>query len=305
MHETVISLRVLQRRRPGAEFGPWQRWARQQVPESVHLLRSLVPPHGACPDFLTPLNAPDFDASLDALLYTPKPSLRSELEELTHFTGKPLPTWASSLADGSPPALETVSRALRDWHKAAIAPMQHHLENCTEAVRLSTARILLAEGLDAMLSRLHPTIQWTSPVLELARPDLDGDIYLEGRGLRLIPSLFCGRAPIITPAPETPVLAFPVTHDTIWNPERDPAPASRRGPLAALLGHTRATVLRTITTGYGITTTDLAHRTGISPATVSHHTTALRDAGLITTHRTGGSAHHLPTPLGARLASSG
>lgn len=40
-----------------------------------------------------------------------------------------------------------------------------------------------------------------------------------------------------------------------------------------------------------------------SPATVSHHTTLLRDAGLITTHRVGPHAHHLPTPLGAQLAN--
>ncbi|MGW1712875.1 ArsR/SmtB family transcription factor [Streptomyces sp. NPDC002156] len=63
-------------------------------------------------------------------------------------------------------------------------------------------------------------------------------------------------------------------------------------------------MLHAITTGHGITTTDLAQRTGISPATVSHHTTVLRDAGLITTHRNGTNAHHLPTPLGAQLVNS-
>lgn len=160
--ETVISLRAVQRRRPGAAFGPWQRWARQQIPRSVQLLRSLVPPHEPCPDFLTPLNATDLDAGLDALLYTPKSTLHSELEEFTHVTGKPL-AWASSLADGSPRALETVSHAIHDWHRTAIAPMQQHLHARTEATRLSAARTLLAEGLDAMLSRLHPTIRWTPP----------------------------------------------------------------------------------------------------------------------------------------------
>ncbi|QOV40777.1 helix-turn-helix transcriptional regulator [Streptomyces ferrugineus] len=303
LHEAVISLRVLQRRRPGAVFGPWQRWVRQQIPHSAHVLGSLVPSRGGCPDFLTPMITTDVDADLDALLHTPRSTLRSDLEELADFTSKPLPTWASSLADGSPRALETVGHALRDWHRTAIAPLQRHLHAQAEAARLSAVRALLTEGLDAMLSRLHPTIRWTPPVLELARPDLDADLHLEGRGLRLIPSLFCGHTPVVTPSPEPPVLAFPVSHDTIWTPASDAAPEPRRTGLTALLGHSRATVLHAIALGHGITTTDLAHRTGISPATVSHHTAVLRNAGLITTHRTGTNAHHFPTPLGTQLVN--
>lgn len=303
LHETVISLKILQRRRPGAGLGPWQRWARRQVPPSARLLRSLVPPHGFCPDFLTPLTSTDFDAGLDALLYTPKSLLRSDMEAFTRFTGRPLPAWADALADGAPRALETVGQAVRDWHQAAIAPMQQYLHAETEAARLSAARTLLTEGLDAMLSRLHPSIRWSSPVLEVACPGLDEDFHLEGRGLRLVPSLFCGRRPGLLLTAEPPVVAYPIPHNTIWSPEPDHVGELRPGTLEALLGHSRAAMLRLITVGHGVTTTDLAHRTGVSPATVSHHTTVLRDAGLITTHRTGASAHHLPTPLGTQLTS--
>ncbi|MGH1552153.1 ArsR/SmtB family transcription factor [Streptomyces sp. L7] len=122
----------------------------------------------------------------------------------------------------------------------------------------------------------------------------------KGRGLHLIPSLFC-RAPGITLHAELPVLAFPVSHDTVWTPGTSTAPESQGGTLGALLGPTRAALLQAISAGHGITTSALARRTGISSATVSHHTTVLRDAGLITTHRTGTTAHHLSTPLGSRL----
>lgn len=298
--ETMVSLQLLQQPRPGAVFGPWQRWARRRVPRSVHLLRSLVQPGMFCPDFLTPLNTTDLDAGLDALLHTPKSFLRADLEAFTRFTGRPVPGWAVELADGSPRALQTVSGAMRDWHRAAIAPMRQHMHTHAEAARSSAARTLLAEGLDAMLSRLHPTIRWTPPVLELARPELNEDLHLEGRGLHLIPSLFC-RAPGITLHAELPVLAFPVSHDTGWTPEASFEPESQGGTLGALLGPTRAALLQAITAGHGITTSALARRIGISSATVSHHTTVLRDAGLITTHRTGTSAHHLSTPLGSRL----
>jgi len=302
VHETVVSLRRLQQRRPGAVFGPWQRWARQRIPDSVRHLRSLVPAHGAIPDFLSALGTTDLDSGVDTLLHTPKSSLRDDLEAFTRFNGKPLPTWADSLAEGSPRALETVGRAVREWHQAAIAPVQQHLHSRVEAARSSATRSLLSGGLDAMLSGLHPTVRWTAPVLELFCPEHDMDVHLEGRGLRLIPSAFCGREPAINLDPGLPpVVFYPVPHDTIWNPQR--GPESRRGPLAALLGHTRATVLRAITSGHGTTTTDLAYRIGISQATVSHHTTVLRDAGLIATHRTGTSSRHLPTPLGTQLVT--
>ncbi|WP_231905658.1 ArsR/SmtB family transcription factor [Streptomyces davaonensis] len=247
----------------------------------------------------------DFDTGLDALLHTPKTFLRGDMEAFTRITGRTLPAWAGDLADGSPRALETVDQAVRDWHRVAIAPMQEHLHARVEAARASAARALLAEGLDAMLSRLHPTISWSSPVLEVFSPDYDEDVHLEGRGLRLIPSLFCGRRPALLLTSQPPVVMFPVPHDTVWIPEPDRVGEPRPGTLEALLGRSRALTLRLITIGHGVTTTDLARRTGVSAATVSHHTTVLRDAGLITTHRAGPHAHHLPTPLGSRLVHNG
>ncbi|MFF8967809.1 ArsR/SmtB family transcription factor [Streptomyces sp. NPDC014995] len=302
LHETVMSLRVLQQRRPGMALGAWRRWARSRVPHSVHRLRSLVPPEGMCPDFLTPTGTVDFEAGLDELLHTPASFLRTDLEAFTHWTGKPLPPWAVPLTDGSPQALRSVSGALRDWHRTAIAPLRPHVDARVEAARLSAARTLLAEGLDALLSRLHPAISWKPPVLELTCAGHDRDLSLDGRGLRLVPSFFSGSDPMVHLDPGLPpVVIYPVTHDTVWTP--DTAAETGQGRLAALVGHSRAIVLDTIAAGHGVTTTELARRTGIAPATVSHHTTVLREAGLISTHRTGSSAHHLPTPLGVRLVA--
>ncbi|MFF7266461.1 hypothetical protein ACFZCL_40215 [Streptomyces sp. NPDC008159] len=49
------------------------------------------------------------------------------------------------------------------------------------------------------------------------------------------------------------------------------------------------------------TMTSLARATAISLFTVSHHTSALRNAGLIVTERTGASVSHIPTLLGTAL----
>ena len=51
----------------------------------------------------------------------------------------------------------------------------------------------------------------------------------------------------------------------------------------------------------GSTTTRLAKAVGVAPATVSHHTRVLREAGLITTERDENLARHLITPLGLQV----
>ncbi|MER6016411.1 ArsR/SmtB family transcription factor [Streptomyces bluensis] len=304
LSETIFSLRLLRLRDPGTVFAPWRRWSHSRFPRSVHLLRTLVPsPHGFCPDFLTPTGATDLEAGLEELLHTPKSFLRKDMEAYVRMSGTPLPLWVAPLADGAPRALEAVSGAVRDWHQAAVAPMWHHLDARFEVARLSAARSLLTEGLDSMLSSLHPTIRWTPPVLELACPDHDWDIHLGGRGLLLAPSYFIGQEPAINLDPDLPpVVIYPVTHDSTWNPAStsECAEATRRTRLSALLGHGRAAVLEALSADQS-TSTHLVRRTGLSPATVSHHTTVLREAGLIETRRAGISVQHTITPLGIRL----
>jgi hypothetical protein len=75
---------------------------------------------------------------------------------------------------------------------------------------------------------------WPSP------PILLSDIHLDGRGLILLPSFFCWRAPTTLRHTDG---AHPIQHDRTWLASgRTP---SRRS-LAALLGRTRATVLQTL-----------------------------------------------------------
>lgn len=51
----------------------------------------------------------------------------------------------------------------------------------------------------------------------------------------------------------------------------------------------------------GCATSELARRLDVAPATATHHTAILREAGLITSHRTGGHVHHQLGALGAAL----
>ena len=76
---------------------------------------------------------------------------------------------------------------------------------------------------------------------------------------------------------------------------------SGREDLARLIGGSRATMLADLAAPRS--TTELAERLSLSPATVSHHITALRDAGLATARREGRSVLYARTPLGDALAT--
>ncbi|WKE68376.1 helix-turn-helix transcriptional regulator [Streptomyces sp. WP-1] len=81
------------------------------------------------------------------------------------------------------------------------------------------------------------------------------------------------------------------------------APATRPPAIARLLGAGRAAVLAE--TLVPSTTSGPARRVGLAPATVSHHLTVLRDAGLVTAERRGHEVLCRQTPPAAALYSGG
>lgn len=136
-------------------------------------------------------------------------------------------------------------------------------------------------------------MRWRPPVLEADYP-VDHTVDLNGRGLTLVPSYFCWRKPVALADPSLPpTVVYPVEHR--------PATTGRVSdePLAALVGSSRAAVLDVI--GIGATTSQVARRVGISPATASHHATVLRNAGPITTDQRANHVLHSLTRLGEDL----
>lgn len=97
-----------------------------------------------------------------------------------------------------------------------------------------------------------------------------------------------------------PVLAYPVAGGTaeavLAAPAAEQNAADALGPL---VGRTRAAIMKSL--AESCTTTELGRRIGISAASASQHTSVLRSAGLITTHRRLNTARHSLTPLGAAL----
>lgn len=297
MWETVFS--VFRLTRPGQTpiFGPW----REQVVRTARradldILLPLV--RGAYyPDFLTPAEGTQgLPYAIEAILSTPATRLRNDMTELARL-GEPTPSWMRRLAEGDRPVLERVAGAMRSHYEVAVAPFWSEAQAHVEADRSRRARALFEHGAEGLLESFRPMMRWKAPVLEVDTP-FEQSIELEGRGLILVPSYLSWGAPDVFRDPQlTPVLVYPV--------ERDPAafwaqgPAATGGSVAALIGQTRTSVLESI--GDGSTTSELARRVGVSAASVSQHTSVLREARLIHTSRVGKAVLHTITPLGAAL----
>ncbi|MFB9904959.1 ArsR/SmtB family transcription factor [Allokutzneria oryzae] len=302
--ETVLSVQRLLARDGDVVFDGWRQRVRAaftqpSLLDQLRLLLPLLPPRGYFPDFLTPANgAQGLRAGIEAILSTPKQRLRAELELLDNRYQ--LPSWVGALANGDREVLQRLTSAILCYHEVALAPYQSRLQACVDSDRAVRARTVLDAGSEGLLSGLRPLMRWSYPVLEVEYP-VDQDLRLEGRGLLLLPSFFCYQYPVSLMDPTlTPVLVYPVEREVQWlgdTSERGQSETERS--LAALLGNTRAGVLEAVAPGH--TTSELARRMGISPASASQHATVLRNAGLVASRRYGSAVLHTLTPLGASL----
>jgi len=305
MWEIVSSVQILQHTDGGLFFDPWRRQVRECVRRNgdmrtaIHTLTTVAPNTAYFPDFLTPtFDLPDIRTAVDTVLTTPPCRVREEIGQLQPTCG-PAARWLDELARGKSTAVRQLGQALYGYFKSLIEPQLQVIDCGLRTECAGGVQRYLRTGPEGLLQWLGPGTSWESPVLTVDYP-LDRDLRLDGRGLLLIPSYFSLYHPVAMADPRLrQVLVFPI------RPESRLLAGGNGGGdrVSALLGITRATILRSVTAGS--TTTGLARKVGVAPATVSHHTGVLRDAGLLTTNRHENCATHLITPLGLDVLKSG
>ncbi len=186
----------------------------------------------------------------------------------------------------------------RAWH-ALLAPDWPRHRAVLEADIAHRSRRAADGGLDALLTGLHPGIDWAGHSLTLRMyGDLADAQRADGRGVLLMPSVFVWPDVVSGFArPWQPTVVYPARG--MGRLHSAPAPRPPEA-LARLLGHRRAAVLTGLTTP--ASTTELARRHGLAPSTVSAHLTVLREAGLLDARRRGYYVLYARTALGDALA---
>lgn len=308
MGELTGSLQVLQRRDGGrhaasAAFNRWRHRVWQGLPEPASVLLWLCRPDAPVPEFLLPAAGRyDLESGLAAVLGTDPVRLKAALR--TAPVERDLPGWAAALADGDTAGLPRLVQAMQDYHDLALAPCWDVVCAQVDADLGMRTQVLLHGGIDALLTGLRPKVRWAAPVLE-TDDRIDGTLPSEGTGLLVVPTYF-SVAPALVPSfpGGTPRLHHPCVRHAA-HPAGFAGPSGRKGPgnaLAALLGPTRAAALTIL--AVGCSTSELAARLGVTPSAASKHTTVLRRAGLIITHRERNTVLHSLTPLGSALLDS-
>lgn len=256
----------------------------------VHALVEHESPY--VPDFLVPLPAeyePALDTELAAVATTPAAIVRRQLER-TFPTG-PLPEAVAGVLDrgGERAVAETAAEQLRHCWRVTLADSWPALSRVLdEDVRHRAARAARV-GFAEILTDLHPTLHWDGTTLT---KDAAYDLTLDtAPGVVLTPSVFLPWPAVWNGAPEDVLLGYPARgRGAVWTSPSPvlgtPALSTRRASLLADLDTPRST-------------SELATRHHLSPATVSYHLNRLCSDGLVTRRQDGHKVLYAAT-AGAR-----
>ncbi|MFI0259566.1 ArsR family transcriptional regulator [Streptomyces sp. NPDC017056] len=302
--EAVMSLQVLRRRDNSVHFRAWRQEAEASFRLSTTMLSALIPASGWVPDFLTPVDRHSPASGVFETIKTTSPRrIASELRRLDQQ--QRIPARLTGLARGDAGIMNALVDELQSYYDHAIAPHAAAIGSILSADRSRLADIMTSKGTEALLGQLHPSLHWDAPVLTLPYPR-DTDFELQGRGILISSHFFCGTQPrALLNDYDTPVLVCPASVDLARQhiPGAPVDPTTSLVALSAVLGRTRAHVLSAVADNAHTTTAQLANRLHLSMASVSEHTTTLRQARLINSYRQRNTVRHVTTPLGARLLS--
>jgi Family of unknown function (DUF5937)/Helix-turn-helix domain len=238
------------------------------------------------------------DVQLTAVANCSPERLRSDLEVV----------WRGELPDETRRVLEhgggpVIAEALRQYWQVAIKPFWPQIRAVLDADVAYWATRLARGGIEGLLTDLHPELELAEHAIEVQTSATSSEHDLHGVGLRLVPCVFvwphvmvdidAGNPPSITYGPRGIGELWPQT------PPREPTGDA----LAALLGRTRAAILRAVALPKA--TSDLAAELDQSMPAISAHLAVLRRAGLVSSWLAGRRVLYQLTPLaGSVLAAS-
>lgn len=268
------------------------------------------------PDFIVPIPAeyePSLDDELATIAATPPDIVRSQLRRAFRIgepptddaaptrigpdRRAPLPAEIARVLanDGASALAETVADQLRYcWHEALADSWPQMRRVLDEDIRQRAMRAS-REGFVAIVRDVDPRLHWTGTQLTL---QIAHDIALDAEpGVLLTPSLFLLRPAVWVGRPGQVMVGYPARgRGQVWSePTRVPDSTD-------VLGARRAALLGDLDVPR--TTTELAARHLLSPATVSYHLGRMRAAGLVTRRPDGHAVRYERTDQASALLAA-
>ncbi|TCC44911.1 transcriptional regulator [Kribbella capetownensis] len=235
--------------------------------------------------------SPDLDEGMETFLSFGAERLREEMALYFSAPNSGVAMWSAFAGDRD--AGRTLVHGTKTAFTATVEPYWPDIRANHHSELAQHGRLLACRGVRDALTTVIPGASWYDDCLQIDSPQ-DRTVRLAGRGLVITPTAFWTGPPLVGELPDQPVLlAYPA-----------PAELSIRvgaesDSLAAILGVTRAAVLRLLSTEH--TTGDIARELGISAASASEHSRSLRQARLISSRRDGKAVIHCATVLGLDL----
>ena len=299
--ELAMAARAFQDRSQPARFDGWRRRVQtQSLTGGARMVLSLYPAVGFSPTFLTPAHAGTAEEIMENVRATPRKAIRAELATIAERQA--IPSWARRLPDDRD-LYEEVCSGVGSLYSLLLEPYWDSITDLFAADRSVRMRQLLTGGVENLLCQANPQwLRWEPPILELQMPNrIDDDLFLEGQGVLLVPSVFRAHSIVDVDTLPQPLVSYPAGVEHPVHRLSALAPGRGSTAVSALLGNTRAADLSVIAEHPGCSTKELAAFAGISPPSASEHATVLRQAGLIHTRRHRNTALHSATHLGIAL----
>jgi DNA-binding transcriptional ArsR family regulator len=304
LFETINAVRVLGGH--GEGHRQHEAWLAAVGPDAAEGLDALLALHslrGYVPDFVSPpprSSSPSVAEQIAEVRSTPLARVERELGLCLRAPRSPSArALLEGLAHDVASARATLAAQLEIAWDRLIAPAWPRLLALLEADIAHRSNVLATRGLRGALAGLHPSVRATSDTVVLERQDEVEERDLAGEGLVLVPSAFVWPvAVVVLEPPWQPTLIYPVRGVAdLWR-----RPRAAPGALGRLLGETRAMIL--VALSEPASTTSLARTLGLSPAGVSAHLSALREAGLAEASRRGREVRYAQSPLGATVVAA-
>jgi len=298
--ETQAAVRTLADDRARSRHEPWHRLISDRLARiDLEPLLAVQPLRGAVPDFLTPppsVARPRLRDQLAEIRSTPVAQVAHELRHCRETSGDSRyhSVLDSFLADPAG-ARDLLAARIHEAWTELVAPFWVRIRTLLDRDIEQRSRVLARHGLRRTLDELHPRIRWTRRGLSCA--DRSGrTVEVDERGLLLMPSAYLWpKVAAVVDEPWLPTIVYPARGVAeLWE-----APTAPPEALERLLGRTRALVLASL--DRGLSTTALAGLIELSPAGISRHLLALRDAGLVSAARHGHEVRYSRTALGSAL----